>query len=124
MIAHHARNLALRAALSAAILGLSACHSHHIDITIENRTGAGIRLVEVDYPSAGFGADSVASGADFHYRVQVRGSGPLTLRYSAGNRPKVLVAGPTLVEEQQGQLSIVLLPGDKAEFHSDLTPPS
>ena len=38
----------------------SACHSYHIDATIENRTGAPIQLLEVDYPSASFGVDSLA----------------------------------------------------------------
>ena len=32
--------------------------------------------------------------------------------------------GPTLVERQQGQLEIVLLPDAKAEFHPQLTPSS
>jgi hypothetical protein len=49
---------------------------------VENRTGAAIELLEVDYPSASFGADTLASGADFHYRFQVRGSGPVKVQYT------------------------------------------
>ena len=59
------------------VLGLAAgCHSYHVETTVENRTGAAIQLLEIDYPSASFGANSVAAGAIFHYRIQLRGSGP------------------------------------------------
>ena len=72
-----ARKSAFAALLCAASLSVSACHSYHIDSTIVNRTGADVQLLEVDYPDASFGADRIASGAVFHYRFQVRGSGPL-----------------------------------------------
>ncbi len=110
---------------AATLLGaflLSACHSYHIDATIENRTGAPIQLLEVDYPDASFGADSLATGADFHYRFQVRGSGPVKVSYSAANGKTVQISGPTLVEQQQGQLVIVLEPGGKVDFHPLLSP--
>jgi hypothetical protein len=116
-----------RASLCAAIflpaLVFSGCHSYHIDSTIENRTGAAIQLLEVDYPSASFGADSLASGADFHYRFQIRGSGQLKITYTAANGRAVQIKGPNLRERQQGQLEMVLEPDGKAEFHSQLTPP-
>jgi hypothetical protein len=100
----------------------AGCHSNHIETTVENRTGAAIQLLEVDYPSAGFGADSLAAGAIFHYRIQLRGAGPLKLQYTAGNGHPVQIDGPMLAEPQQGQLQIILLPAGKAEFHPQLTP--
>jgi hypothetical protein len=106
------------------VLPLAACHSYHVDATIENRTGASIQLLEVDYPSASFGADALADGADFHYRFQISGSGPLTISYGAAGGRQVRISGPTLIERQQGQLEIVLEPGGKAEFHPQLTPPA
>jgi hypothetical protein len=102
----------------------SGCHSHHIDATIENRTGAPIQLIEVDYPSASFGADSLADGAEFHYQFQVRGSGPLKLAYTSPNGQTVQISGPILVESQQGWLDIVLKPGGKAQFHAQLAAPA
>jgi hypothetical protein len=110
--------------VAVAALGFAACHSYHIDTTIENRTGAPIQLLEVDYPSASFGADSIAAGATFHYRLQVRGSGQLKITYTAADGKQVQITGPTLVERQQGQLKIVLLPGAKAQFLPKLTPPA
>ena len=103
---------------------LTACHSYHIDATIENRTGAPLQLLEVDYPDASFGADSLAAGADYHYRFQIRGSGPLKLSYAAANGKTVQITGPTLVERQQGELVIVLEPGGKVDFHPLLSPTS
>ena len=122
------RRAGLRSPLySATVLSaffFSACHSYHIDATIENRTGAPIQLLEVDYPAASFGVDSLAADADFHYRFQVRGSGQLKVSYTAANGQTVQISGPTLAERQQGKLEIVLEPGGKAEFRPQLTPPA
>jgi hypothetical protein len=95
---------------------LAACHSHHIDVTIENRTGAPVQLLEVDYPSASFGANRLDAGSDFRYSLQIRGSGPVAVSYTAPNGNVVQISGPTLAEGQQGQLQIVLLPGGQAGF--------
>jgi hypothetical protein len=108
------------------LLTLSGCHSYRIETTVRNRTGGPIQLLEVDYPSASFGADSLAAGADYHYRIQLRGAGPLKVQYTAGEGRQAQVTqidGPTVVERQEGELEIVLLPAGKAEFHPHLTPP-
>lgn len=115
-----------RAALfcSAILVLLAGCRSYHIDTTVENRTGAPIQLLEVDYPDASFGANSLASGADFHYRITVTGDGPLKITYTAANGAQAQIAGPTLSNRQQGRLEITLLPNGKADFHPQLTPGS
>ena len=100
----------------------SACRSHHVEMTVENRTGSAIQLLEVDYPSASFGANGLPAGADFHYRIQLRGGGPLKVQYTAGDGRQVQLDGPALAEPQEGRLEIVLLPCGKAEFHPQLTP--
>lgn len=119
-----ARRAIFAAILSCAVLTATACHSYHIDSTIENRTGSDIQLLEVDYPSASFGVDRIASGAAYQYRFQIRGSGPLKITYTGAGDKQVQITGPTLVERQQGQLKIVLLPSGKAQFLPQLTPPS
>jgi hypothetical protein len=118
------RRTILFSLISCALFAATACHSYHIDATIENRTGADIQLLEVDYPSASFGADHLASGATYHYRFQVRDSGPIKITYTGPDQKQIQIAGPTLVERQQGQLKIVLLPAGKAQFQPQLTPPS
>jgi hypothetical protein len=114
-----------RVFFAAGLLSLLAttagCHSYHIDTTIENRSGAPVQLLEVDYPSASFGVDALAAGAQFHYRFDVIGSGPVTIQYTGANRQAVKKTGPTLYERQEGRLDIVLLPGGQVEFRAQVT---
>jgi hypothetical protein len=112
------------AALFAVVWAIAGCHSYHVEITVENHTGAAIQLLEVDYPSASFGADSLAADKDFNYRIQIRGSGAVKVQYTTADGHQVQQSGTELFEQQQGRLEIVLLPGDKAEFHPELTPVS
>ena len=108
--------------LSACVL-VPGCHSYRIDVVVENRTGAALDLLEVDYPSASFGADKLASGADYRYRITVRDSGPVKVQYTESASQKLhQMTGPTLSEHQEGRLEIVLLPDGKAEFHSAFVP--
>jgi hypothetical protein len=111
----------LATVLATALVWMAGCHSRHIDTTVENRTGGAIQLLEVDYPSAGFGANSLADGAVLPYRIQLRGAGPLKVQYTGSEGHQVQIEGPTLAEPQEGRMEIVLLPGGKAEFHPQLT---
>jgi|ERR1019366_1373983 hypothetical protein len=107
--------------LFSALVLVAGCHSYHIEATVQNHTGQPITLLEVDYPSASFGANSLAADASFHYRFQVRGNGPLSVQYTAGNGRQVQINGPQFYERQQGALDIVLLPDGKAEFQPHLS---
>jgi hypothetical protein len=100
---------------------LAGCRSHHIETTIENRTGGAIQLLEVDYPNASFGDNTLAADAAFHYRIQLQGSGPLKVQYTARDGKQHLISGPTVSEGQEGRLEIVLLPNGEADFHPQLT---
>jgi hypothetical protein len=110
--------------LSALLLTTPGCKSQWINANIENRSGETVRQLEVDYPSASFGTDFLTPGATLHYRLQIRGSGPIQLVYSLANGHAVRSRGPVLVERQQGQLTIVLLPQGKTEFEAKLQPAS
>ena len=116
------RGLSFVALLAAASLSAAGCHSYHVDATVENRTGAPIQLLEIDYPSASFGRDKLAAGELFKYRIQLQGSGPLKVHYTTADRRAVDISGPTVAERQQGALQIVLVPGGKAEFHLEIEP--
>jgi hypothetical protein len=102
---------------------IAGCHSYHVETTVENRTGGAIQLLEVDYPSASFGDNNLEAGADYHYRIQFQGSGPLKVQYTSVDGKQIQTTGPQVAELQEGQLQIVLLPGGKAEFYPHLTPP-
>ena len=104
-----------------ALVMAPGCHSYHVETTVENHTGGPIRLLEVEYPSASFGVNSMAAGEEYHYRIQLRGIGPIKVQYMGSDGRKTQVEGPMLSERQEGLLEIVLLPGGIAEFHPDLT---
>ena len=114
--------------VAAAALGLlcldaiSGCHSYHIEAAIENHTGGAITLLEVDYPSASFGADTLAADGVLRHRIQTRNSGPISVLYTTADGRAVQIKGPDLYEQQEGSIEIVLLPNGKAEFHPALRP--
>jgi hypothetical protein len=100
----------------AASLVLIGCHSAHVEVTVENHTGGPIRLLEVDYPSASFGADTLATGAVLHYRIQVQGSGPVKVQYTPqGNHP-IQFQGPDLSEGEEGNMQITFEPEGKYKW--------
>lgn len=105
------------------LLMAASCRNYIVLVTVENRTGAVIDLLEVDYPSASFGVDALAAGAVFRYHVQLQDSGPIQVMYADTRKHQHQSTGPTLHQGQKGQLAIVLEPGGKIEFHPELTPP-
>ncbi|MGA2351940.1 MAG: hypothetical protein ABSF70_16005 [Terracidiphilus sp.] len=105
-----------------ALLWMAGCHSYHVETTVENRTSGSIQLLEVDYPSASFGANKLAAGESFPYRIQLRGNGSLKVQYTGSDGKQVQVEGPTLAERQEGRIAIILLPGGRVEFHPQLMP--
>jgi hypothetical protein len=119
------RKLAGRLAVAAAgILTLSAtgCHSYWVDADIDNQTGETIHELEVDYPTASFGKNTLGSGQTMHYRFQIRGSGPVKVEYTFDNGKVTHAQGLNLAERQQGQLRIRLMPLSKVEFLPRLEP--
>jgi hypothetical protein len=90
----------------AAALTLSGCHSAYIATTISNRSPEPLSLIEVDYPSASFGTQTLAPGQDFHYRFKVLGSGPTTILWTDAAHHDHKNSGPALHEGDEGSLTI------------------
>ena len=97
-------------ALCAVLLAAAGCHSPYIEATVSNHTAQPIELLEVDYPSASFGTQNLAPGADFHYRFKVLGSGDVKLLYTDSTRTDHAVPGPHLAEGDEGSLLITIAP--------------
>ena len=95
------------AALSA-LLALTGCHSRYIAATVINNTGELLSPVEVDYPSASFGTDTLASGNSYHYRFKIIGAGPTAVAWTDAEHRDYKVAGPQLHEGDEGSLSVTL----------------
>jgi hypothetical protein len=103
-----------------ALSAFSGCKSYWVDASVVNDTGQAIHELEVDYPTASFGANTLAPGATMHYRLQIRGNGPVKVEYTTSDGKTSHIAGMTLSERQQGQMTIRLLPDGKSEFLPNL----
>ncbi|ADW68547.1 hypothetical protein [Granulicella tundricola] len=89
-------------------LGLVGCHSAYVDATLVNGTDKPLSLVELDYPSASFGTQTLAPGGTFHYRFKVLGSGALKLIYTDTKEKEIDVKGPELHEGDEGSLTVTV----------------
>jgi UDP-3-O-[3-hydroxymyristoyl] glucosamine N-acyltransferase len=94
--------------LGAVGVGLVGCHSAFVEADVVNATGAPVSLVEVDYPSASFGTEGIATGAKYHYRFKILGDGPTKVMWTDGAQKEHTVAGPQLKEGQEGKLTVTI----------------
>ena len=66
--------------------------------------GPPLHVMEFDYPSASFGANGLATGASFHYRVKIQGSGTVSLQYEAAAGHNHASTGPKVDLGDEGSL--------------------
>jgi hypothetical protein len=97
-----------------AVVGLSGCKSRYVEATVHNGSGAAVSVVEVDYPSASFGKETLADGADYHYRFKVQGGGALKVLWTDKGNQDHSVAGPQLREGDEGTLRVTIREKDAA----------
>ena len=95
-------------ALAVVLLPAIGCHSHFIDASVRNLSAQPISLVEVDYPSASFGTQTLDPGQQYAYRFKVLGSGDLKLIYTDAAHKEHTVPGPTLKEGDEGSLVVTI----------------
>jgi len=103
-------------------VGLAGCRSRFVAVTIVNQ-GPTVHVMEFDYPSASFGANSLAAGAKFHYRFKVQGSGPLSLQYEDGSGKTQTAQGPRVDLGDQGSLLVNIDARGAVTWTPDLTNP-
>jgi len=97
-------------ALGCGLLASLGCHSAFVDADVRNRTQQPLSLLELDYPSASFGTQTLAPGADFHYRFKVVGSGPAKLLWSGPAQTQQQTTGPELREGDEGTFVVTVQP--------------
>jgi hypothetical protein len=90
------------------LLAIAGCHSPFVEATVSNRTSEPLQLIEVDYPSASFGTQTLAPGKDFHYRFQVLGEGKMKLTYTDAKNQEHKSEGPDLKEGNEGSMNILV----------------
>lgn len=101
--------------------GLAGCRSHYVAADVKNSSGATVSLVEVDYPSASFGQQSLAAGASYHYRFKILGDGPTKILWTDAEHNDHTVSGPSLQEGLEGTLTVTIT-GDTALWSTHLRP--
>jgi hypothetical protein len=106
------RSVACVLSAVAAVVMMSGCHSAYVNATISNHGSTAISVVQVEYPSASFGTQSIAPGQEFKYRFKVLGSGTVKLTYTDAAQVEHKFTGPSLKEGDEGSLSAVVGAGD------------
>ena len=101
---------------------LTGCHSHYIQTTITNHSGADINVVQVEYPGATFGTQRIANGGSFHYRFKLLGTGDLKLTWTDATHQDHTLKGPHLNEGQEGTLLIDFPSQTQVIFQPSLKP--
>ncbi len=103
------------------LAGPAGCHSAFIEATIDNQGSSPVRLIEVDYPSASFGVESIASHSRFNYRFKIQGFGPLKIEFTDASGNVHDSEGPILTQGQEGHLAIVIQPTGQVSWQPSLT---
>ena len=107
--------------LTLAVFAASGCKSLYVEADVVNSTPTPITLVELDYPSASFGTETLAAGGTYHYRFKILGSGPTKILWSDATHHDHSVPGPSLHEGQEGSLTVTVA-GSTAQWTNHLQP--
>ena len=92
------------------LLGLAAagCRSPYVETDIRNNSDKPIHLIEVDYPSASFGKQTLDPHATYHYHFKIQGSGPVAINFTDAAGKTHSSTGPQLKEGQKGSLQMTV----------------
>ncbi len=104
------------------LLSMLGCHSKYVETTITNGSAKLLTVIQVEYPSASFGVQTLPPGQSFHYRFKLYGTGPLKLTFFDAKAQEHHQVGPVLTEGQEGQLTIAFPAQDHATFQMRLRP--
>ncbi len=87
----------------------AGCRSRVIQVTLVNASAQPVSTIIVDYPGATFGANSLAPGKTFVYKIKPLESGPLKLQFTdAQGVSHHSVVLPLLHRDQEGSIEIHL----------------
>ena len=93
-----------------------------VEVTILNQ-GPALHVMEFDYPSASFGANGLASGAKFHYRIKVQGPGEVSLQFEDANGHNRKATGPKVEAGDEGSLLVTVGPAGAVTWSASVTQP-
>jgi hypothetical protein len=108
--------------LALGAFALTGCRSRFVEATIVNQ-GPALHVLEFDYPSASFGANQLATGAQFRYRFKIQGDGPLSLQFEDAAGHNHTAAGPNVALGDQGTLLVTITPAGTVTWSPNLNNP-
>lgn len=114
--------LSLSVAATISLVLLAGCHSKYVSTAITNDTGAKLSVMQVEYPSASFGVQTLEPGGRFSYRFKVYGSGPVKVTWFDAKQQEHHQTGPVLHEGQEGQLFLRFPAQDVVTFQTRVRP--
>lgn len=114
--------LALVLALGS-LASIAGCHSRFVEATVDNQSGLPLHVLEVDYPSAGFGVSVLPAHSQYHYRFKILGSGSVKVSFTDGQGKGHASTGPELDEGQEGSLRIAIDEADRVQWTPNLQTP-
>ncbi len=82
-----------------------------------------MHVMEFDYPSASFGANELATGANITTVSRSRDSGPLSLQYEDASGHTRTAEGPKVDLGDQGSLLVNINPQGAVTWNPSLTNP-
>jgi hypothetical protein len=105
---------AIRCAVFVSVVCLlsAGCRSHVIAVTVENRSDAAIRNLEVTYPGGSFGKAHLNAGEDYTYRIKTLRDGNLTVSFEDAGGKSHPKQGPKLKADQEGALQVQITAKD------------
>lgn len=108
-------------AVSLWLVSAAGCRSRFVQTTIENNSSQPLRVVELDYPGAGFGISTLAPHAVYNYRFKAIGSGPLALSYTDARGAAHTATGPEVKDGQGGSLIVSIGEGGTVSWNPALS---
>lgn len=108
--------------LAGALSLLLGCRNPFVQVTVRNTGKTELHNIEVDYPSASFGISSLAPGAAYSYRIQLRDAGRMKVEFFDQAEQPHSGVGPYAAEGQQGTLLLLLDGSGKNTWTSNLHP--
>lgn len=107
--------------LTVTVFAFAGCKSQFIEATLENRSGQSLSLIQVEYPNAAFGTQTLAPAGSFHYRFKLLGNGPIKVTWLDQNHTEHHQQGPTLLEGEKGRLAIVFTTPSMIDFTASVS---
>ena len=96
------------------------CHSHGIDVTIQNNTGVPLRNVEVDYPGAAFGTAIIPPGGSYWYHIKPTQDGDITLGFEQESGKSFKQRQAAVRVGERGRLIIIVDQDANQQWHTRL----